>query len=192
MLKGLNNIKNAVENNSNGQYNFIKIPQGQSITVRILTPPSEICAVYEHVVQTSSGWRSFACPGQGCPVCAEGSRPSMKAFISVLDIKDNDVKVWRVNKTTLSQLIVLMEKYGDNIKEYDIEVTRRGSGRDTQYVLFVTPPIKQIDLSKYQPIDVTPLATPKTLDDIDMLLHGAGESEESKHSVDVVGNTLPF
>jgi len=127
--RGLGAIKEAV-NKSNTQ---LKLKNGESAIVRILTPVDEIISVYEHTEQFNGSWQTVTCLGKHeCPLCQVGKRPSFKSYLVVFDQGDKKVKIFKASKSVGKQLIGLIEEYGD-LSKRDFKIYRQGDKLDTTY-----------------------------------------------------------
>lgn len=82
--------------------------------------------------------KSYDCEGEGCKWCAKGNQPRNRwaYLVLVRDKKAPAIKVMEVGWSVFGTILELAndEDYGDP-REYDIKVTRKGSGLDTEYTV---------------------------------------------------------
>lgn len=187
MAKGLGAIKKAADDSAQ----ILKLKNGESKVIRILTPPEEIISVWEHVEQLGGSWKTVTCLGKDqCPLCKVGKKASFKSYIAVLDKDDNKVKIMKASKKVGVQLLGLQEEYGD-LRSRDFKLTRQGDGLDTTYQFF--PRDKQaFDFSEYE--DKLPnfenIVKPLSKEEILALMNDGHVSTDVKEEVDE--NEYPF
>lgn len=181
MIKGLSEML------GNGGVDYLKLEDGGSAVIRILLPADELIGVYEHTEQFASGWKTVTCLGKNtCPLCKAGKRANFKAYIPVLDRSDDKVKIFKVSKTVVKQLVGMMEEYGD-LTSRDYKVLRTGKKLDTTYQFFPKDN-KEIDLSQYEIPDIESIVEPMTPEAIRELMIGdvdEGDSPVASNSEDV-------
>ena len=182
--KGLGAIKEANE----GGTAYLRLKNGESTTIRILTPLDEIVSIYEHTEQIDGRWRNFTCLGrENCPLCKADKRASFKSFIVVYDYKDEKVKIFKASKTVGKDLIALVEEYGDLTKR-DMKIKREGDGLQTVYHFFVRDE-KGFEVEGLELPDVDELVAPKTPEEISEMM-GGGAREVVMDEVE--DGDLPF
>ena len=98
---------------------------------------------------------SFACLGKdkGCPICKKGQNPSVKLLTWVIDREDDDkIKVMEFPWTVAKGLTDLANDNDYGIEDgrfpYDVNIKRRGSGKQTEYN--VMPTRNEEDLTEEQ------------------------------------------
>lgn len=162
----------AIKENINKATSTLKIKDGDSAVIRVLTPADEMIGLYEHVEQFGGNWRTVPCLGKDtCPLCMAGKRASYKTYLAVVDISDeNKVKIFKASKTVTKQLIGLVEEYGDLTKR-DFKVSRTGTKFDTTYQFFPRDP-KAFDTSNIEMPDMEKVITPMSKEAILELMNG--------------------
>lgn len=159
--RGLSAIREANENN----LAYLKLKDGESTVIRILTPLDEIISVYEHTEEFNGNWRNLTCLGKdNCPLCKAGKKASFKSYITVFDKKDGKVKIFKASKTVGGQLLNLVEEYGDLTKR-DFKIKRDGEKLKTTYHFFARDP-ESFDASELDIPDIEELVAPKTPEEI--------------------------
>lgn len=193
MMKGFSEIRSNLEKS----VEYIKLKNGESMVFRVAIDTEEIVSVYEHTEQFGGQWKTVTCLGKGvCPLCAAGKRASFKAYIPVIDIGTNKLKIFKANKSTVKDMLGLADEYGD-LTACDFKVTRSGSGLDTSYQFFIKPKPTDLDLSSYEIPDLEEKVKPMTREAILAIMEG-GESvvaaqEEGKGAVDTgEEDSFPF
>lgn len=183
-MKGLGAVKEANKNSVNN----LKLKDGQSAVVRVLSPADEIVSVYEHVKQFNGQWKTVTCIGKNdCPLCQSGDYASFKSYLVVADRNDNDkVKIFKASKRVGMQLIGLVEEYGDLTKR-DFKITRQGNDVNTTYQFFARDP-QDFDFESVQLPEVEKMVEPMTRDAILALMNGGGEVTNVDNSNGSTGN----
>ena len=90
--------------------------------------------------------RYIICCGEGCPLCAAGNKPKLSYYVNIFDRADNKVKILRFGVTVRKALYNLYRKYGD-LSQFDIIITREGTGLDTQYSIMPAPPKENMEFT---------------------------------------------
>lgn len=149
--------------NGGGFIPTVLFKENQSRTLRFLM--EEPVTFKEHYLPNAKGTRNFTCMDGmedeygnriECPFCASGNKPSFRGAYLVLDrsedswVKDgqehtakDQIKVFKQGISTLKVLEQTNKKR--KLTEWEIEVTRTGSGTDSRY----TPiPEEKRDLSE--------------------------------------------
>ncbi len=192
MMKGLQAIKENFEKS----VVYVKLKSGESIRIRIAVPADEIIGVYEHTEQIGGQWKSLTCLGKNiCPLCQAGKRASFKAYIPVIDIGADKVKIFKASKETVRTILGLVEEYGD-LTKHDFKVVRQGDGLDTTYQFFIQAKPADIDLSQYEIPNIEEKVTPMTREEILAILEGGASAAEAiakgEKPVDDSDDDYPF
>jgi hypothetical protein len=120
---------------------FLK--DGETVVIRVIEPES--FNIRSHFVK---GKGNFTCgqgvDGEDCPLCERGYKATNQYVFQVFDPRefedsqgkkhDGGVKTWRTGIRMLRNLKKLSNKFGA-LNTFDIEVSRSGSGQDTQYTV---------------------------------------------------------
>ncbi|SNS21199.1 hypothetical protein SAMN05446037_100645 [Anaerovirgula multivorans] len=176
--KGLSAIKEANE----GGVAYLKLKDGESTEIRIITPLDEIMSVYEHAEQIDGRWKNFTCLGKDrCPACKMGKNASFKSFIVVYDRKDDKTKIFKASKTVGTALLALVEEYGD-ITKRDLKIKREGEKLNTKYHFFARD-IKAFDSSTLELPDVDEIVAPKTPEELMTLLNSGARDIDVESDV---------
>jgi len=191
-MKGLQAIKENFEKS----IEYVKLKSGESIRIRIAVPADEIIGVYEHTEQIGGQWKTLTCLGKNiCPLCQAGKRAAFKAYIPVIDIGTDKVKIFKASKETIRTILGLVEEYGD-LTKHDFKVVRQGDGLDTTYQFFIQAKPADIDLSQYEIPNIEEKVTPMTREEILALLEGGASAAESiakgEKPVDDSDDDYPF
>ena len=135
------------ENSGKRLFNFFLQNDKDEADLRFLT--EEPVTFQQHVVKsTRNGKEAFdkyTCEGKGCPLCAEGNKPSFSGAYLVVDKRpfkyknkdgktvqgDKQLRMFVYGNRVLSQLDRLSSKYG--LTTRDITMIRLGKGTDTNY-----------------------------------------------------------
>lgn len=192
MMKGLQAIKENFEKS----VEYVKLKSGESIRIRIAVPADEIIGVYEHTEQIGGQWKTLTCLGKNiCPLCQAGKRAAFKAYIPVVDIGTDKVKIFKASKETIRTILGLVEEYGD-LTKHDFKVVRQGDGLDTTYQFFIQAKPADIDLSQYEIPNIEEKVAPMTREEILALLEGGASAAEAiakgEKPVDDSDDDYPF
>lgn len=159
--KGLEAIKKANE----GGNQLLKLKNGESTEVRILTPADQIISVYEHTEKFGGRWYTLRCLGKdNCPLCKAGKNASFRSYIVLFDRKDEKVKIFKASSRAGKNLAAQAEEYGD-ITKRDFKILRQGDGFQTTYQFFPRDP-SEFDASELELPNVEALIKPKSPEEI--------------------------
>lgn len=178
--KGLGAIKDMIAKSTTN----LKIDDGKSVVVRILTHPDDVMGVYEHTEQIGGNWNTITCLGKNdCPMCQAGKKASFKAYIVVADRSDSDkIKIFKASKNVIKDILGLVDEYGD-ITARDFKIARTGVKFDTKYQFFARDPKEFVLADGVEVPDVEELVAPMPKSAILAMLNGMGSVAE------VAGNT---
>lgn len=124
------------------------VPEDGSLTVRFMTEPDQWVMYYEHY----DAVRKFYPCSDDCPGCDEGDRPSQKYAANVVDVDEGKVVPLKMTKTLAASVLKRFDKY-KTLLDRDYELTRTGTGRDTEYDSIPESPTK-MNISRYEEIDL--------------------------------------
>ena len=121
----------------------LKLKAGQN-QVRLVSNPYECQVHWEDTVDGTH--KRIVCNGQGCLICNAGHTPQKRFQVLVIDRNDGEVKILEGGNAIFNQIktYAMDPDYGDP-RNYDIKITKNGSGRDTRYTVVPSP--KQFPLS---------------------------------------------
>lgn len=128
-----------------------RVKADSTLTVRFLEEPTEWIQFFEYF-DAEAGDKGMFLPqveGVRLPVY---QKPSMRYLVNALDVEESKVIPLVITKTTVDQLIRKYEKYS-TILDRDYEITRSGTGFDTDYYVEQKDPVK-LKLSKYTKLDL--------------------------------------
>ncbi|ATO48552.1 hypothetical protein P4V86_03315 [Brevibacillus laterosporus] len=132
MQKGLGAIRDAANNSTS----MLKIMPNESAVVRILTPAEEIISIWEYTLEINGQWKTItALPRNEDPLQGSGNKPGFKSYLEVYDYTDKRVKILKASQTMGTQLLGLIEEYGDLTKR-DFKIARQGEKLKTKYQFF--------------------------------------------------------
>jgi len=119
------------------------------LTVRFLTEPDGWVQFWEHFDED----KGFFVPDtEDCEYCDAGMRPSKRVLANAVDIDENKVIPLVMAASVGAQVMKKFEKY-KTLLDRDYEITREGSGMDTEYDVTPEPPTK-MKLSKFDLLDL--------------------------------------
>ena len=121
----------------------LKLKAGQN-QVRLVSNPYECQVHWEDTVDGTH--KRIVCNGPGCLICNAGHTPQKRFQVLVIDRNDGEVKILEGGNAIFNQIktYAMDTDYGDP-RNYDIKITKNGSGRDTRYTVVPSP--KQFPLS---------------------------------------------
>lgn len=100
----------------------------------------------QHTVKRGDKYETYTCSGAGCPLCADGNRPTAKGAYLIVDQRhfeyedkngktregDEQIRLFVQGMRVVSQLDRLSNRYG--LADKDMTVVRMGSGTSTTYM----------------------------------------------------------
>lgn len=86
-----------------------------------------------HYISTSK-IRYIICCGEDCPLCAAKNNPRLSYYCNIYDRSDKKVKILRFGVRIRKALYNLYRRYGD-LSNFDIIITREGTGLDSEYTV---------------------------------------------------------
>ena len=141
-IRGIETIKNVMDKYSSSSAEFFSLrDDGETATVRFLHKDDNDLDIYiVHKVKLAGKDRYVYClasEDEPCPLCKAGFRPTIRIILTLLDYRDNKVKIWDRGKTEISNILGLITRYG-NLSERKFDIVRHGKMRDpkTTYQFF--------------------------------------------------------
>lgn len=149
-VQSIAGLKASLKKGGGGSSQYLtRIPADGSLTVRFLTEPDDgWIEYYEHYDQT----RKFYPCSDDCSGCAEGDRPSSRYLANALDVAEGRVVPLVLPKSVATSLEKKYSKYA-TLLDRDYEISRTGTGLDTEYDVTPEPPTK-MNLTRFDPIDL--------------------------------------
>ena len=140
---GWNDVKENNGGSEKKEVNFVSIADKETVVLRVLS--EEPISRWSHWIPSVK--RSFTCLGKGCPVCeiikqdkankANARYSSSKRHsLIVWNYATKRVEVLEQGNDFFQNLLAFVEDpdLGD-LRDYDIKITRRGTGKDTSYTV---------------------------------------------------------
>jgi hypothetical protein len=126
--------------------NYIKLEDGTN-RVRIVSEPVE---AYEHFITSADNKKSVVdCKGNHCNICTTGDKAKKKYHFAAIsrNAQAKNAMVAKVELLTVGQtvytalydLMVSDDWKFDSVPDYDITITKRGTGLDTEYSVQPVP-----------------------------------------------------
>lgn len=177
--------EHAQEPESSGD-SYLKIPEGETINVRIIGSWDKGLIsgfeVWEEVdgKRVPSRYRDKA----GIPEGNYLDKP--RFFWAVLILHEGKRKIWQINQAGIRKTITAYaenDKYGDP-RGYDLVISRQGSGLDTEYLVVANPPEK---LSVEDSASMT-----EALNTVNVDALYAGEDPFDTGSSETAGDEVPW
>ncbi len=128
------------------------IPKDNPLTVRFLSEPDEWVRYDEAWDQHARNGKGGSYPVPMGKVVPDDQRVSTRYLASAVDLDSDRVIPVCIPKSLMQQVVVRYEKYG-TIVDRDYELSRHGTGLDTQYMMDPEPPVAR-NLSKYDSLDL--------------------------------------
>ena len=131
-------------NKSGGfDYKFFNIKDKEAIKIRFLVSKLDDVESYSvHTITLPDGKkRNVSClrqpnePVQNCPLCAISNRARARIYLNVVDEKTHELLIWERSAQFLDTLEGYIQRYGD-LRDFVFEVERKGSGLDTEYIIY--------------------------------------------------------
>lgn len=130
--------------------NYLRINEGESITVRIISTWDKGFIEGWEVWEEIDGKRTPRRYREKTAIPTGDYSDKPRYFWAGIILHDGRVKVWQINQASIREMITTLannEKYGDP-RGYDLVVTRQGSGLETKYTVIANPPEKLDALNK--------------------------------------------
>lgn len=149
-------IREALDKYSGSQAGFFHLANDKdSAIVRFLYEGEEDLDWFiVHRVDVGGKKRYVQCTEEAnCPLCQSGDRPKVRLFVQLVDYSDGEqLKVWDRGKTTISNILGLIDKYADKepLWKRRFEIERHGKKGDTNTTYMFFP----IDIEQ-EDIDLT-------------------------------------
>lgn len=147
------------ENDQGKPSNFIRLREGSNI-IRIV---SSSYWVRRHSVNKFGKILPVNCKGANCELCAEGKSAPVRFLAIVLDRLVGEVGVIDLPGDVGSKILSLGRK--EDIRTVDIEIIRKGTGKDTKYTDIKKVPTKEVtDEERSNIHEAKPILEKKYLD----------------------------
>jgi hypothetical protein len=132
-----------------GDSNYLKMEDGDN-RLRLTSKPMELKL---HEDKTAGKFSTVICQGEGCVLCAKGSKVKYKYAYAILSRKDGKAYVYEAPITVFRQIVTFATnpEYG-NPEEYDLTI--KMSGQKPNIVYQVVPSPKKVKLSKEETEEV--------------------------------------
>lgn len=149
-VKSIATLKSSMKKGGGGGY-LSRVPADGALTVRFLTEPDEWITYFEHYDSV----RKFYPCTDDCPGCTEGDRPSARYLANAVDITETRVIPLVMPKSMAASVLKKYDKYA-TLLDRDYELSRTGTGLDTEYDVTPEPPTK-MNLDRFDSIDLMEL-----------------------------------
>lgn len=111
---------------------------GDSALVRFLHKDENDLDVFEvHSIEVDGFMQSVKCLGDDCELCKSGNRPQLRIWLQMIDLEDDEVKIWNRGVTDIKRILEEISENG-NLNERDYKIKRIGKkgSTKTQYVFY--------------------------------------------------------
>lgn len=99
---------------------------GDSAIVRLLhSKVGTIESAGIHRISVDGKYKNVKCPGEGCPICVDGTEPLDRIYVHLFDYTDDKEKVWCRTSKILKQFEEIEKDWG-NLSECVVRITRKG------------------------------------------------------------------
>ena len=169
--------------------NFFSLKDRETMKIRFLYKDIEEVESYSvHQITLADGKKkNVSCtratnePVQNCPLCAIGNKPRARIYLNVVNEKTHKLLVWERSAQFLDTLEGYIKRYGD-LRDYIFEVERKGTGLDTEYVIY---PLGQSIIEDKSVLPETPkilgtLLLDKSAQDLEYYINNSRFPEEIK------------
>lgn len=177
-IAGIDAIKSAMDKYSSSSADFFSLKDdGDIAKVRFAHGDDKDLDVYVvHKVKMAGKDKYIAClspTNQACPLCQAGHRPTVRLFLTLMDTRDNKMKLWDRGKTEIPNILALITRYGRlDGRYYEIQRHGKKGSTDTSYQFFPLDPIPNPEPLKREPIiGETGFILQKTADEMRSLLN---------------------
>lgn len=149
-VKSIATLKSSMKKGGGAGY-LTRVPADGAMTVRFLTEPDEWVTYFEHYDSV----RKFYPCTDDCPGCTEGDRPSARYLANAVDVAETRVIPLVMPKSMAASVLKKYDKYA-TLLDRDYELSRSGTGLDTEYDVTPEPPTK-MNLDRFDAIDLMEL-----------------------------------
>jgi len=136
---GIEGIKEAIKKYGGSGVQFFSLKDDDdSAVVRFLYEGAESLDVdIVHEIEVDGRKKKIQCQQEGCLFCEAYGKPAVKIFLFLFNLKTGEVEIWERGSTMATELMGLIEKYG-NLNNRNYEIVRHGKKGDnkTRYQLF--------------------------------------------------------
>lgn len=146
-VKSIATLKSSMKKGGGAGY-LSRVPADGTLTVRFLTEPTEWVTYFEHYDQVR---KFYPCTDE-CPGCTEGERPSARYLANAVDVAETRVIPLVMPKSMAASILKKYDKYA-TLLDRDYELSRSGTGLDTEYDVTPEPPTK-MNLDRFDSIDL--------------------------------------
>lgn len=146
-VRSMKSLKSGLKKGGGAGY-LSRVPADGSLTVRFLTEPTEWVEYYEHFDQVK---KFYPCTDD-CDGCRAGETPSRRYLANALDVAENKVIPLVLPKTLAGSVTKKYDKYS-TLLDRDYELSREGTGFDTEYDVTPEPPSK-VNINRYDLLDL--------------------------------------
>lgn len=177
-FSGIDAIKEAMDKYSSSNADYFSIENDEQVAkVRFAHGDDKDLDIYVvHKIKLGGKDRYVAClapVGKACPFCQAGHRPSVRMFLTLLDMRDNKKKIWDRGKTEIPNLLGLVTRYGRlDSRLYEIQRHGKKGDKETKYQFFPLDPIANAEPLKRDPIlSETGFVLKKTVEEMKQMLN---------------------
>lgn len=136
---------------------------------------------YEHQLHMNGSWKNwYTCPGDNCPLCKHGDRPSLVAAYTIIDHNEWTDKKGGVHKDEKKVLMAkpgvnkLLRKYANKkggLRGWKVEVMRKGSDSPNTGDSFDFETRVELK-SDMQPYNYIEIFAPKSIEELESVFGG--------------------
>lgn len=151
-VKSIASLKASMKKGGSGSAYLTRVPADATLTVRFLTEPDDENNGWVNYFEHYDSVRKFYPCSSECPGCMEGDRPSQRYLANALDVAEGKVVPLVMPKSMAASILKKYEKYA-TLLDRDYELSRSGTGLDTEYDVTPEPPSK-MNLTRFDLIDL--------------------------------------
>lgn len=145
-------LKSKLKKGGGGDQFLSRVPADGSIIVRFLEEPDQWVEYFEHFQRDRAGSWSFPCV-ENCQESHEGDdKPKKRYLCNAVDTQENKVVPLQLPVSAVSSLVKKYDKYG-TILDRDYEISKSGTGFDTEYDVDAEPPTR-MNLDRFDLLDL--------------------------------------
>lgn len=166
------------ESKEGGEKEFISLKDGDSANLASLVNMDDLISVDQHAIWLDGGNSPmFPCIGEGCPGEVLGNQPRFRAFLPVVSLPENEVRIFGFGIRVARALEELDNEFS-GLKGHVFKVKRKGSGLSTNYTIVAMG--KTVDVDGFVAPDIVSKLGPTTKEGILELLKETGAMEGGK------------
>lgn len=175
-------LKKAIKNSGGGVEFLLRVGADEEVEVRFLTEPDQWFTYDEHY---HPDYKFFPCDTEQCLGCAEGLSTQRRTAMIVLDVENDQVRVFAAPYTVVEKLLKRYDRYHTMLDRNYIVMRSGSTQSDTTYDVESGPAMKMKtakymkDLPSIEDVLTAQIPSPDDDDDDDDFLPPRKKSKKA-------------